>query len=89
MDIFLFHYLKEKTKGKYLWLRNNGSTFISQFIDTAIFISFAFWILPKLLGHTDMLLSYNIMFEIFITTYVFKLFVGAIDTIFIYLSKYI
>ena len=88
-DIFLFHYLKDKTNGKHLWLRNNGSTFISQFIDTTIFISFAFWMLPKMLGHTDMLLSYNIMFEIFITTYVFKLFVGAIDTIFIYLSKYV
>ena len=88
-DIFLFHYLKDKTNGKHLWLRNNGSTFISQFIDTAIFISFAFWMLPKMLGYTDMLLSYNIMFEIFISTYVFKLCIGAIDTIFIYLSKYI
>jgi uncharacterized integral membrane protein (TIGR00697 family) len=33
-DVFLFHFWKRLTKGRHLWLRNNGSTLISQFVDT-------------------------------------------------------
>ena len=33
-DVRLFHMFKRLTGGKYLWLRNNGSTMISQLIDT-------------------------------------------------------
>ncbi len=35
IDIQVFHFWKRVTKGKHLWLRNNFSTFFSQFIDTA------------------------------------------------------
>lgn len=41
-DIWLFHFLKERTKGRHLWLRNNLSTMTSQFIDTVLFIAIAF-----------------------------------------------
>jgi len=34
VDVQLFHFWKELTQGKYLWLRNNGSTLISQLVDT-------------------------------------------------------
>ena len=34
IDIQIFHFWKRLTKGKHLWLRNNFSTFLSQFIDT-------------------------------------------------------
>ena len=36
LDIRIFHYWKQKTQGRHLWLRNNFSTFSSQFADTAI-----------------------------------------------------
>jgi len=36
-DVWAFNRLRKLTNNKYLWLRNNGSTFISQFIDTMIF----------------------------------------------------
>ncbi len=39
IDIRLFHFWKRLTKGKHLWLRNNGSTIISQFVDTAAVLS--------------------------------------------------
>ncbi|WP_425446919.1 queuosine precursor transporter [Dethiothermospora halolimnae] len=42
-DIWAFHFWKGKTKGKYLWIRNNMSTLISQIIDTVIFILVAFY----------------------------------------------
>ncbi|HRD41816.1 MAG TPA: queuosine precursor transporter [Prochlorococcaceae cyanobacterium AMR_MDS_5431] len=34
IDVRLFHYWKNLTKGEALWLRNNGSTLISQLVDT-------------------------------------------------------
>lgn len=42
-DVWLFHLLKRKTGGKHLWLRNNLSTAVSQFIDSAVFITIAFY----------------------------------------------
>tara|TARA_S200000501_G_scaffold328142_1_gene327861 strand:+ start:297 stop:962 length:666 start_codon:yes stop_codon:yes gene_type:complete len=35
IDVRVFHFWKRLTKGKHLWLRNNGSTIVSQFVDTA------------------------------------------------------
>jgi hypothetical protein len=35
IDIRIFHFWKRLTKGKHLWLRNNGSTIISQLVDTS------------------------------------------------------
>ena len=35
IDIQIYHYWKRLTQGKHLWLRNNCSTFLSQFVDTA------------------------------------------------------
>jgi len=43
IDVHLFHRLKEKTNGRYLWLRNNISTIVSQAIDTLIFVTVAFF----------------------------------------------
>ncbi|MBE9136697.1 queuosine precursor transporter [Nodosilinea sp. LEGE 07088] len=34
VDVYLFHFWKELTNGKHLWLRNNGSTLVSQLVDT-------------------------------------------------------
>ena len=42
-DIWAFNFWKKKTKSKYLWLRNNLSTIVSQFIDTTIFMFIAFY----------------------------------------------
>lgn len=42
VDIYVFSKLKDMTKGKHKWLRNNVSTFSSQFLDTTIFITIAF-----------------------------------------------
>ncbi len=41
-DIALFHWLRRLTHGRHLWLRATGSTFGSQFLDTAIVLSVAF-----------------------------------------------
>lgn len=33
-DVWLFHFWKRLTRGRHLWLRNNGSTAVSQFVDS-------------------------------------------------------
>src|SRR6056297_312653 len=76
-DVWAFQFWKEKTKGKYLWLRNNLSTLVSQMIDSTVFCLIAF------LG----LFPLNVWIEILLTTYVFKLVVAIFDTPFIYLAK--
>ncbi len=76
-DIWAFHFWKEKTKGRFLWLRNNASTMVSQAIDSAIFCSIALW------G----LFDFNTWREILLSTYLLKLAVAAIDTPFMYLAK--
>ena len=35
VDVKLFHFWKQRTNGQALWLRNNGSTLISQLVDTS------------------------------------------------------
>ena len=42
VDVKLFHFWKNLTNGKHLWLRNNGSTIISQFVDTVLVVSVLF-----------------------------------------------
>jgi len=38
VDVHVFHMWKRLTKGKHLWLRNNGSTLVSQLVDTVAVI---------------------------------------------------
>lgn len=42
-DVWAFDFWKKKTNGRFLWLRNNASTIVSQLIDTVIFMLIAFW----------------------------------------------
>lgn len=78
-DVWAFHFWREKTNGRFLWLRNNASTLVSQFIDTLVFCSIAF------IGMFDT----NDIIQIFISTYVIKAMVAILDTPFIYLSRFI
>ena len=34
IDVQVFHFWKRLTGGRHLWLRNNGSTLVSQLVDT-------------------------------------------------------
>ena len=43
-DVWLFHFWKRLTQGRHLWLRNNGSTLVSQFVDSFAVITIThFW----------------------------------------------
>lgn len=42
-DVWAFDFWRRRTGGRFLWLRNNASTLVSQLIDTVIFMLIAFW----------------------------------------------
>ncbi len=77
-DVWFFNWLKQKTDGKKLWLRNNLSTITSQLIDTMIYQ--VTWVVA-----TGM--DWSTAFMLALTKYVFKVFIAVIDTIFIYWVK--
>ncbi len=65
VDVRLFHFWKRLTKGKHLWLRNNGSTIISQLVDTTL-VLFIFFVGVKPVGEIVGLIgdgwSYKVLF---------------------------
>ena len=47
LDVAIFARLREKMKNKALWLRNNLSNFIAFFVDSAVFLTLAFYAFDK------------------------------------------
>ena len=76
IDIRIYHFWKKLTKGKHLWLRNNFSTFTSQFIDTFTIVSLLilFGILPE-----------DKFTVLIISGFLFKVIVAILDTPLLYL----
>ena len=74
IDVRIFHFWKRLTKGKHLWLRNNGSTIASQLVDTTLVICILF------LGvwERDQIIS------AIIDGWLFKMSMALIDTPIIY-----
>ena len=80
VDIRIYHFWKNLTQGKHLWLRNNFSTFASQIIDstTVILLLCSFQVLP-----------WELFWGLVISSIIFKILVAAIDTPFLYLFVWI
>ena len=79
IDIRIFHFWKKKTNGKHLWLRNNFSTFTSQFIDTLTVLALlcSFEILP-----------WSMFSGLLISGFLFKIIIAALDTPILYIAIY-
>ncbi len=86
-DVWAFAFWKQKFGGKYLWLRNNLSTWTSQLLDTVIFCSLGFYVFPRLFLGPAAALPVSVIWQIALTTYLLKILVAALDTPFIYLSR--
>ncbi|WP_026712603.1 queuosine precursor transporter [Flavobacterium daejeonense] len=48
IDVSIFHFFKNKTGNKMIWLRSTGSTVISQLFDSFIVLGIAFWMTGKI-----------------------------------------
>ncbi|EAZ95405.1 hypothetical protein FBBAL38_06885 [Flavobacteria bacterium BAL38] len=81
IDVTLFHYLKNKTGKKMLWLRSTGSTVISQLFDSFIVLGIAFWLPGKINAETFVASAF--------TGYFVKLIIAIGLTPLIYLGHYL
>jgi len=81
-DVWLFNWLKRKTQGRKLWMRNNVSTMVSALIDNTVFSVLA-WIV---FASTPLPFK-TVLFTYIFGTYWLRLIVAALDTPFMYLAK--
>jgi len=79
VDIRIFHFWKNLTKGKHLWLRNNFSTIFSQFIDTFIVLA--------LLCLADAI-PWDKFWMLLLNGFLFKVLVALLDTPIFYLTSW-
>jgi len=79
IDIHIYHYWKKVTKGKHLWLRNNFSTFSSQFVDT-------FTVLFLLCSFQE--IEWNRFGGLLLSGFLFKVLIAALDTPFLYAAVF-
>ena len=73
-DVIAFHFWKNFTNGRYLWLRNNASTMMSQAVDTVLFVTIAF------AGTLD----FSVIINMILTQYVVKILIAIVDTPLVY-----
>jgi uncharacterized integral membrane protein (TIGR00697 family) len=80
VDIAIYHFWKRFTQGRHLWLRNNFSTFSSQFIDTFTVVGLLciFGVIP-----------WDLFYGLVISGFIFKIFIALLDTPLLYLIVYI
>ena len=75
-DVWAFHFWRRVTTERFLWLRNNASTIVSQLLDSVVFIAIAFYgvmpLVPLILGQ-----------------WVVKVGVAVLDTPLVYLLVYL
>jgi uncharacterized integral membrane protein (TIGR00697 family) len=79
-DVYLFHFWKTVTKGRHLWLRNNGSTLISQLVDTVAVILITHYYAGALPIRADQPVVRQLIVFI-VTGYAFKFVIALADTL--------
>ena len=88
-DVHVFHFWKRLTRGRHLWLRNNGSTLVSQLVDTTAVILITHYYAHALPIDASRPLGRQLTTYI-AAAYVFKMVAAAVDTIPFYLGvKYL
>lgn len=80
IDIRVFHFWKDLTKGKHLWLRNNFSTMTSQLVDTGAVLT---------LLCAAGAIEWELFPALFLSGFLFKALVAAFDTPFLYLFTFL
>jgi uncharacterized integral membrane protein (TIGR00697 family) len=76
-DVWFFHFIKARTGGRHLWLRNTLSTVVSQAIDTTIYSLVVWWAL----------LDFQTAVKLALVKYLFKFVIAVLDTPFIYWAR--
>lgn len=74
VDVRVFHFFKERTQGRFLWLRNNFSTTFSQLLDT-ILVTTVLFVGVK---------GFDFISQLILDGWLFKVMFAAADTLVIY-----
>lgn len=80
-DVFIFFKIRQKLGKNKLWLRTNASNFLSQFLDTTIFITLAFYALNQSFGS-----NFSFLFGIILPYWLLKCFMSIIETPLVYIG---
>lgn len=81
IDVTIFHFVKNKTGDRMIWLRSTGSTVISQLFDSFIVLGIAFWMTGKMTTDVYIVSAF--------TGYFVKLIIAILLTPLIYLGHYL
>jgi uncharacterized integral membrane protein (TIGR00697 family) len=81
IDVTIFHFVKNRTGNKMIWLRSTGSTVISQLFDSFIVLGIAFWMTGKMTTDVFIVSAF--------TGYFVKLIIAILLTPLIYLGHYL
>lgn len=81
LDIAIFSRIRKKMGKSKLWLRNNASNFIAQFIDTALFMTLAFYSLDR--GFDE---NASFLFSLILPYWLLKCSMSVIETPLIYIG---
>lgn len=84
-DVWVFHFWKRVTKGRLLWVRNNGSTMVSQMVDTISVILITHYYAHALPIDPEVPLGRQLALFI-VTGYAFKFVAAAADTVPFYIG---
>ncbi len=80
IDIQIYHFWKRLTEGRHLWLRNNFSTFSSQFVDTLTIL---------LLLCSFEIIEWDKFYGLLISGFLFKVLIALCDTPLLYLGVHL
>ena len=80
LDICIFHAIRNRTGRSRLWLRNNVSTFVSQGVDSLIFLFIAFW-------RVEPIETTEKFWWFFVAVWIFKAAVAGLDTVALYAAR--
>ncbi len=86
VDVHIFHLIRKRTRGKMLWLRNNGSTLTSQMVDSIAVISVTWLTASNAIQIAPGETIFHGLLILVLSNYVFKMISALVDTIPFYIG---
>jgi hypothetical protein len=81
LDVLIFYRLRQRMGKKNLWLRTNLSNFISQLVDTTVFMILAFYAFDKPIGRNA-----SFLIGLILPYWLLKCLMSVMETPFVYLG---
>ena len=86
VDVHIFHLIRKRTRGKMLWLRNNGSTLTSQMVDSIAVITVTWLTARNAIQITPGETIFHGLLILVLSNYMFKMISALLDTIPFYIG---